>query len=159
TCTAKLHNLSKKTTAAVLQVFKINTLAACWMLRDIAEHKPEQRFATYRKRNSTRYLTDRITQKIQAEYRERIRSRYTLNSCLFGGLCVSIGNLVSGYLQKSTEARQKGLYQKYQECANFVVKFGRNRGQRLGSLGRRTIFGYAFIKPKREHCEQVLRCL
>ena len=49
TVTAKLHNLSQHKTAAILQVFRIVTLAAHWLLRDIRQRNPIDTFAKYRK--------------------------------------------------------------------------------------------------------------
>ena len=150
TCTAQLHNLSKQRTAAVLQVLKINTLAGQWILRDIREHKPEQRFAPFRKPKSTKYVTNKIYSAIKSRYREHVRSRYTLNSYIFGGLCTTLASMTSSYLQKVTEARQKGLIEQYEQCARYQITFGKHKGDTLGSLGRKTIFGYAFITPRRE---------
>ena len=159
TCCAQLHNPSERQSAAILQVLKINTLAGMWMLRDIAQRKPEQRFAVHRKRNSTRYLTDGIRNDIDKIYRAKIRSRYTININIFGGLCTTVAALVSSYLQKITEARQKGWIKQYEQSAAYVVKTGRHAGKSLGSLGRKTIYGYAFLAPKAEQCEDALRAL
>lgn len=156
TCIAQLHNLSERKTAALLQVFKINTLAANCILRDIAQRKPEHRFTAHRKQQSTKYFTVGIANQIDKEYREKIRSRYTLNSYLFDGLCTTIGSMVSSYLQKITDAREKGFVQQYEQSANYVVGFGRHKGNVLKMLGRKTIYGYAFLMPKREQCEHAL---
>jgi hypothetical protein len=157
TCTAQLHNPSQRKMAALLQVLKINTLAGMWMLRDIEQHKPEQRFALYRKQKSTRYLTDGIDGAIDKAYRSRLRPRYTLNTYIFNGLCTTVASMTSSYLQKMAEAREKGLLQQYEQSGAYVVKIGKHKGQALRTLGRRTLFGYAFLTPKREQCEEALR--
>lgn len=156
TVVAQLHNLREWQKAALLQVFKIMTLACAWILRDIEQRRPEQRFAKFRKRNSTKYYTDGIAAAIERDYRDHIRSRYTINSYLFGGLCRTLASNIAGYLRKLTEARQKGWLTKYQESASFVVKFGKHKGKALGTLGRKTIFGYAFLAPKRVEYEEAL---
>lgn len=63
-CSAQLYNLSKQRTAAVLQVFKINTLVDSWMRRDLGERDPVARFAHLRKPNSTSYRTHAIADEI-----------------------------------------------------------------------------------------------
>lgn len=156
TCIAQLHNLSKTTTAGLLQVFKINTLAACWMLRDIEQHQPIQRFAPFRKTNSTRYFTDGIASTIDKHYRKIITARYTLNSYIFNGLSVTLASMVSGYLQKTADAQKRGMLAQHQESADFITTIGKHRGKKLGLLGRRTIYGYAFLSPKREQCEEAI---
>lgn len=155
-CT-QLHNVSRHDEAALLQVYSNATLAACWMLRDIEERKPLQRFARYRKRNSTGYQTDAIARDIDKAYRERICSKFALNTNSFTSLCLTISNNISGWLQRMTTAEKKGQLRRYHECFNFIVRFGRNEGRKLGSLGRRAIYGYAFLQPKQEQCEEALR--
>ncbi len=128
-----------------------------WMLRDIEQHKPEQRFAPYRKQKSTRYLTDGIDGAIDKAYRSRLRSRYTLNTYIFSGLCTTVASMTSSYLQKIAEAREKGLIHQYEQSGAYVVPLWKHKGQALGTLGRKTVFGYAFRTPKREQCEEALR--
>ena len=156
-CIAQLHNLSKTTTAGLLQVFKINTLAACWILRDIEQHQPVKRFAAFRKINSTRYFTDGIATTLTQNYRDTVLSRYTLNGYLYNGLSVTLASMVSGYLQKTADAQKRGLSVQFQQSADFVVETGKHCGRKLGSLGRKTIFGYAFLSPKREQCTEALQ--
>lgn len=155
-CIAQLHNLSKTTTAALLQVFKNTTLAACWMLRDIEQRNPEQRFAAFRKTNSTRYFTDGIAETIEKHYRATITSRYAINTYLYGGIAATLASMISGYLQKVAEAHKRGFFAQFQQSADFVVPVGKYRGETLGTLGRRTIFGYAFLVPTREQCQEAL---
>jgi hypothetical protein len=157
TCPAQIHNPSERRSAAILQVLKINTLAGTWMLRDIEQHNPEQRFAIFRKRNSIRYYTDGIATMIGEEYRDYIRSRYTMNANLFGSLCTTIASQISGYLQKVAEAERKGYLRQYKQVAAHIVTFGKHKGKALDTLGRKTIFGYAFIAPKRDECQKALR--
>src|SRR5262245_40736596 len=78
TVEAKLHNLGLRKTVALRQVFKIGTLAAQWMARDINQRKPMVRFAKYRKPNSTGYYSEGIAKEIRSAYREKVRGRYTL---------------------------------------------------------------------------------
>jgi hypothetical protein len=65
--------------------------------------------------------------------------------------------MTSSYLQKMTEAREKGLLHQYEQSGAYVVKVGKYKGQALEALGRKTLFGYAFLSPKREQCEEALR--
>lgn len=159
TATAKLHNLGLRKTTALLQVFDIVTKAAQWMLRDIRRHEPLRLFAPYRKRNSASYSTDRIASAIDKRYRKLIRSRFTLNSTVFGGLCSQLAATISSWLQKMTVAGKKGQLRLYQECASFIVTFGKHSGKPLKELGRGTIFGYAFLQPTQVQCETALHYL
>lgn len=159
TVSAKLHNLGLRKTTAHLQVFDIATKAAQWMLRDVQCHDPLKLFAPYRKRNSTSYHTDRIANALGQRYRARIRSRFTLNSSVFVGLCAHIANDISGWLQRVTEADQKGLLTRYHECSEYVVPFGKHRGQALKALPRDVVFGFAFLQSTKAECEQALRYL
>lgn len=156
TCCTKLHNPSQRDRAALLHVFKNNTLAAIWMLRDIEQRQPLQRFAKYRKPRSTKFNTQRIASALDTMYRNKIRGRYALNSYVFMGLCHTIAAMLSSYFQQMTEARKKGYLQRYYECAEYVVDVGRHAGKRLGSLGRKTIYGFAFIAPTHAMCEEAL---
>ncbi|MCG8347375.1 MAG: hypothetical protein MI924_06290 [Chloroflexales bacterium] len=79
------------------------------MLRDIRRHDPLHLFAAYRKRKRTSCHTAGIADAIDRRYRAIIRSRFTLNSTVFGGLCSHLANDISGWLQKMTAAEQKGV--------------------------------------------------
>ena len=159
TINAKLHNLGLRKTAAHLQVFDIATKAAQWMLRDLRRHEPLRLFGAYRKRNSTSYNTDRIADAVDRRYRALIRSRFTLNSSVFGGLCSYLANNISSWLQKMTEAESKGQLRRHQECSLFIATFGKHKGKTLKELGRDTIFGYAFLQQTKTQCETTLRYL
>lgn len=156
TCSAKLHNPSQRDRAALLHVFKNNTLAAIWMLRDIEQRQPLQRFAKYRKRRSTKFNTQRIAAALYTIYGAKIHGRYAINSHVFVGLCLTIAAMLSSYFQQMVEARKKGHLQRYYECAEYMVDVGRHTGKRLGSLGRKTIYGFAFIAPTYAMCEEAL---
>lgn len=157
TIPARLHNLGLRKAAALLQVFDIATKAADWMLRHIQRHEPLRLFAPYRKRNSTSYNTDAIAEEISRRYRELIRSRFTMNGSVFGGLCSHLASNISGWLQKMTEAEQKGFLRRYAECSEFMVTFGKHRGKALKELSRDALFGFAFLQPTREQLERQLR--
>lgn len=88
-----------------------------------------------------------------------MRSRYTLNSDLFGGLCTSLASITSSYLQNVAAAQEKGLDCLFQKYAAYCVLVGKHAGQPLGSLGRKIIYGYAFLTSKREQCVEALRHL
>jgi hypothetical protein len=156
TCCVKLHNPSQRKRAALLEVFSNNTLAAAWMLRDIEQRDPLHRFAKFRKRNSTSYYSKGIGDYLDKEYRSKVRSRYALNSSVFNGLCTTIAAMVSGWLQRMTDAQKKGLLQRYRECAGFVIPVGKYTGKPLGSLARKVIYGYAFLAPTRAEYQEAL---
>jgi hypothetical protein len=159
TVSGKLHNLGLRKTTAHLQVFDIATKAAQWMLRDIHRHDPLRLFAPYRKRNSTSYNTDRIADAIDRRYREIIRSRFTLNSSVFTGLCSHLAADISGWMQKMAEAEKKGLFERYRVCAEFIVPFGKYRDTPLKALPRDAVFGFAFLQPTKAQYERLLQYL
>jgi hypothetical protein len=58
-----------------------------------------------------------------------------------------------------TDAEKKGNLQQFSETSDHIVGYGRNAGKRLGDLGRRTIYGYAFLTPTKAQCEEALEHL
>ncbi|MFP4437333.1 MAG: zinc ribbon domain-containing protein [Chloroflexaceae bacterium] len=57
------------------------------------------------------------------------------------------------------DAEKKGKLQQFYASSDHRVGYGRNNGQRLGDLGRRTIYGYAFLTPTKVQCEEALEHL
>ncbi len=157
TCPAKLHGLHRNKEAALLQVFANATLAASWMLRDIAERKPRERFRKFRTPRGFRYDTDRIADHINKHYRDKIRKRYAINTFVYAAVCSAIARMISLWLRNMAEAERKGYLKRYAESAAYVIPFGKHQGKSLGSLGRKTIFGYAFLMPKPAQRHEALR--
>ncbi len=156
TCSAKLHGLHQNKQAALRQVLANATLAAHWILRDIAEHKPRERFLKFRKPRSVGYDTDRIADHITKQYRDKIRKRFAINTHVYAAVCTRVAELLSHWLRDMTEAEKKGYLKRYADSAAYVIEFGKHQGLSLGSVGRKTIFGYAFLMPKPEQRHEAL---
>ncbi|MDP9316964.1 MAG: hypothetical protein M3R24_39935 [Chloroflexota bacterium] len=157
TCQTQLRDLHRNKEAALIQVFKNVTLAASWILRDIHQRNPLHTFRRFRIPNSTRYNTDKIADTLAKSYRPVIRKRYAINAHVFEGMCVSLAEMLSWWLRMMTDAQRRGHIQRYEESARHVIPFGKHRGQTLGSVGRRVVFGYAFLMPKLSEVQEALR--
>jgi hypothetical protein len=127
------------------------------MLRDIEQRQPQRRFAKYRKRNSTKYHTRNIAAEIEKVYRSRVRGRYALNAYLFCGLCNTVAAMLSSGLQHMAQAQKQGHLRRYHQSAAYEVSVGKHVGKLVGSLGRKTLYGYAYLMPTRTQYQEALQ--
>jgi hypothetical protein len=100
-----------------------------------------------------------IKKVLEDFYKAVIERRYTLNPGVLGGLLQGVAENVTGWLQRMAHAEKKGKLKLYYESCEHIVDYGRNTGARLGDLGRRTIYGYAFLTPTKAQCEEALKHL
>lgn len=159
TCDARLHDPSKREESALLQVFTNHTLAAHWLFRDVGQRKPRQMFTSFKRGRSTKFHTPGIKVYLEQRYKTIIQRRYTLNANVLTGLFGQVAQNVSAWLQNMTDAEKKGKLKLYYESCEHIVGYGRNDGKRLGDLGRRTIYGYAFLTPTKAQCQEALQHL
>lgn len=144
TCTAKLHNPSRRKEAALLEVFKANHRAAAWLLHDIEQRNPKSRFEEYRTSGGQSYFTDRIAEYLNREYRDKVRGQFgALNTHVFSGLCMTVATMVVSWLQQMRVAEQSGALERFVQSAGYIVNVGRHAGSHLSSLPRGVIYGYA----------------
>jgi len=147
TCDARLHDPSKREESALLQVFTNHTLAAHWLFRDVSERKPRQTFLPFKRGRSTKFHTPGIKVYLEQCYKTIIQRRYTLNANVLTGLFGQVAQNISAWLQKMSDAEKKAKLKLYYESCEHILDYGRNDGKRFGDLGRRTIYGYAFLTP------------
>jgi predicted RNA-binding Zn-ribbon protein involved in translation (DUF1610 family) len=96
-------------------------------------------------------------QAIDKGYRAKVRTRYTLNAVLFEGLCKTLASNISGWLQQMAKAEKQGKLQCYAEDSAYEVRFGKHTGETLGSLGRKTLSGYAFLMSTSKDRQEALQ--
>ena len=158
TCNVRIPEQKRGRTQALLETFHNATLAAQWVLRDIKNHKPQQRFARFRKKYSSSYNTKSIATLIETLYRTRVNARYHISSHVLSGIWDYLAQHLSAWLQRVTEAQKKGLYKRYAKSATFVIPFGQHTGKTIAEVGRHRIEGYLSL-PTRTDCEEAARYL
>ena len=154
-CQARLHNLSRRRTQALLQTFRNLTLAANWVLNEVEKRHTYRYFPQCRKKYSTHYDTQKIARTLAASYKRRVDSKFTLSSSITSGLWHYLARMLSSWLQQVAEGRKKGYYVRYHNAASHVIKLGRHTGKTIGEVGRNQVKGYLAL-PTRGQCEQAL---
>jgi hypothetical protein len=74
---------------------------------------------------------------------------------LLDGRTIRVGS--TRFMEMEQVVFPDAVYQLQAACHN--QGYGRNDGKRLGDLGRRTIYGYAFLTPTKAQCEEALQHL